>query len=81
MEAAQRVPKASVVDVILRVALRVCLLGSATGIDLKAVGVHFAHRRRAPTSATVRRRYEKSWQRVWAVLAWEHVYVVKSMCA
>ena len=54
----------------LRVALRFRLLGSAAGIHLKAFGAQFDHRRRAPTEVTVRRLDGKSWQLVWAVLAW-----------
>ena len=69
------------VEVILRVALRFRLLGSAAGIHLEAFGAHFTHRRRAPTEVTVRRLDDKSWQLVWAVLAWVHARVAKSMCA
>ena len=68
-------------EFILRVALRFRLLGSASGIHLKAVGARFDHRRRAPTEVTVRRLDGKSWQLVWAVLAWEHARVAESMCA
>ena len=74
-------PEASVTKFFLRVALRFRLLGSAAGIHLKAFAAHFTHRRRAPTSVTVRRLDGKSWQLVWAVLAWEHARVAESMCA
>ena len=57
-------PEASVTEFFLRVALRFRLLGSASGIHLKAFGAHFTHRRRAPTEVTVRRLDDKSWQLV-----------------
>ena len=74
-------PEASVTEFFLRVALRFRLLGSAAGIHLKAFGARFDHRRRAPTEVTVRRVDDESWQLVWAVLAWVHARVAKSMCA
>ena len=74
-------PEASVTEFILRVALRFRLLGSAAGIHLKVFGARFDHRRRAPTLVTVRRLDGRSWQLVWAVLAWVHARVAKSMCA
>ena len=62
-------PEASVTEFILRVALRFRLLGSAAGIHLKVFAAHFTHRRRAPTSVTVRPLNEKSWQLGQPVLA------------
>ena len=77
----QRRNDAGMVEVILRVALRFRLLGSAAGIHLKVFAAHFTHRRRAPTSVTVRPLNEKSWQLEQPVLAWEHARVAESMCA
>ena len=74
-------PDSSVVAVILSVALRCRSLETASGIHLGAAGANFDHRRRGPTEVTVRRLDGKSWQLVWAVLAWEHARVAESMCA
>ena len=69
LELSSNRPEASVTKFYLRVALRFRLLGSAAGINLKAFAAHFTHRRRAPTSVTVRPLNEKSWQLDRPVLA------------